>query len=64
MKGKIPGNLHQSRNGIAGHAKMVLEGDFGRIFDLLVAAAERCGQSRRGHGGGGANFTLTTHFSA
>ena len=35
------GDLHEPADRIAGHAEVVLHGDFGGVLDLLVRAAER-----------------------
>ena len=34
------GKLHETANGVAGYAAVMLHGDFGCIFDLSIVAAE------------------------
>ena len=43
------GNLHQSRDRVAGQAEVVLHADLGGVLDLLVAAVERRDQAAGGH---------------
>ena len=44
-------DLHQAADRVAGHAEVMLHADLGGVLDLLVGAAERRGQARRGHRG-------------
>ena len=38
------GDLYQSTDGVAGHAQVVLHGDFGGVLDLSVGSAHRGGK--------------------
>src|SRR5580704_7451187 len=57
-------NLHQTADGIAGHAEVVLHGDLSSVLDLAVVASESRRQSRRGHGAGHAYFSLAPNLRA
>src|SRR5450830_2044101 len=58
------GDLHQAADGIAGHAQVVLDADFGGVFNLLVATAQRRHQAGGGHRAGHAHFALAADFGA
>lgn len=55
-------NLHEAVDRIAGQTKVVLHGDFCRIFDLLVATAQGCGKTRGRHSRSNSNLSLAANF--
>nr|GEU28576.1 hypothetical protein [Tanacetum cinerariifolium] len=57
-------NLHQPADGIARHAQVVLDADFGGVLDLQVGAAQRRHQAGGGHRARHAHFALAAHFGA
>ena len=56
------GDLNKSTNRITCHAKMMLDADFGSVFDLLVPATESCGQARCRHRARDTDLALTANF--
>ena len=58
------GDLDEAADGVAGHAEVVLHGDFGGVLDLSVGAAEGGGETAGGHGAGDADFALAADFGA
>ncbi len=58
------GNLDVSFHGVTGEAKVVFHPHFGSVFNLGNCPAKKLGGRSRCHGTGGADFSLTPHFSA
>src|SRR5262249_23113092 len=58
------GDLHESTDGIAGHAKVMFHADLSGVFDLRITTAERSNQSACCHRAGNPNLSLTTYFSS
>ena len=58
------GDLDEAADGVAGHAEIVLHGDFGGVLDLVVGSVERGDQSSGGHGAGDADFALAADFGS
>ena len=57
-------HLHQPLHGVAGHAQMMLQRDFGGVFHLHHGPAHYGAQPCSRHGGSGAHFGLTAAFGA
>ena len=55
------GNLHESADGVAGHAEVVLESHLCGVLDLCHRASEELAGGSRGHGTGHADFALAAY---
>ena len=58
------GDLHQTADGVAGQAQMVLHGDFCGVLHLIQILAVELRQGGGGHGTGGADLRLTAALGA
>jgi len=54
------GDLDEAADGVAGHAEVVLHGDFGGVFDGGGVAVECGDEASGGHAASYADFSLTT----
>jgi len=57
-------DLDEAADGVAGHAEVVLHGDFGGVLDGGGVAVEGSDEASGGHAASYADFSLTTDFGA